>query len=350
MILNNLFLIFNPNIINENIRNKISKIIFIFIISFYIFKIRRKFLNDFQKYNKNIPKISIFLAIYNKEKYLERSIGCLQKQTLKDIEIIAVNDASTDNSLSILREMSEKDSRIKIINNKKNSGSLFSRGMGILNSKGEYLMSLDPDDRYQGKSNLKYLYNIAKKLKVDIVSFLVFYLPYRKKSKCFCNYNKIIRQPELYQSLFKGNILNDFYITNKLIKREIFVNAFNIFKKYIYGEKWNYYEDNIWSILINKYANSSFFINKKIYYYYVNKYSTMMNRCNILELKNLLNRYEMYKIIFKTKEEEQYLVVGFNELLNVFEENINLVKINNEIKGKFINLFKFEIEIKAFNL
>jgi uncharacterized protein YktA (UPF0223 family) len=78
----------------------------------------------------------------------------------------------------------------------------------------------------------------------------------------------------------------------------------------------------------------------------------MMNRCNILELKNLLNRYEMYKIIFKTKEEEQYLVVGFNELLNVFEENINLVKINNEIKGKFIYIFcsvLFIIKIVIYN-
>jgi glycosyltransferase involved in cell wall biosynthesis len=322
------------------IKYKIIKIILIFIINFYFFKIKRELLHEFQKDNNKIPKISIFLAIYNKEKYLERSIGCLQGQTLKEIEIIAINDASTDNSLNILREMSEKDSRIKIINNKKNSGLLFSRAMGILNSKGEYLMSLDPDDRYQAKTNLKYLYNIAKKFNVDIISFLLFYLPSKIKSKYFTNSKEIIRQPELYKSLFKNNILNDYYITNKLVKREIFVNAFNIFKKYIYGEKWCYYEDNIWSILVYRYANSSIFINKKIYYYYINQDSTMTNRGNILELKNLLSRYEMYKQIFKTKNEEKYLIVGFNELLNVFEKNVNLVKINNDIKDKFINICK----------
>ena len=322
------------------IKYKIIKIILIFIINFYFFKIKKELLNEFQKDNNNIPKISIFLAIYNKEKYLERSIGCLQEQTLKEIEIIAINDASTDNSLNVLREMSEKDSRIKIINNKKNSGSLYSRAMGILSSKGEYLLSLDPDDRYQAKTNLKYLYNIAKKLKVDIVSFLVICLPSKITSEFFTNSNEIIRQPELYQSLFKNNILNDYYITNKLVKREIFVNAFNIFKKYIYGEKWCYYEDNIWSILIYKYANSSIFINKKIYYYYINQDSTMTNRGNTLELKNLMNRYEMYNQIFKTKNEEKYLIVGFNELLNVFEENANLVKINSEIKDRFINICK----------
>ena len=322
------------------IKYKIIKIILIFIINFYFFKIKRELFNEFQKDNKNIPKISIFLAIYNKEKYLKRSIGCLQEQTLKEIEIIAINDASTDNSLNVLREMSEKDLRIKIITNKKNRGSLFSRAMGIFSSKGEYLLSLDPDDRYQSKTNLKYLYNIAKKLKVDIVSFLVFCLPSKITSEFFTNSNEIIRQPKLYQSLFKNNILNDYYITNKLVKREIFINAFNIFKKYIYGEKWCYYEDNIWSILIYKYANSSIFINKKIYYYYLNQESTMTNRGNTLELKNLLNRYEMYKQIFETKNEEKFLIVGFNELLNIFEENINLVKINSEIKNRFINICK----------
>ena len=76
------------------IKNKIIKIILIFIINFYFFKIKRELLYELD--NNNIPKISIFLAIYNKEKYLERSIGCLQEQTLKEIEIIAINDASTD--------------------------------------------------------------------------------------------------------------------------------------------------------------------------------------------------------------------------------------------------------------
>ena len=66
----------------------------------------------------------------------------------------------------------------------------------------------------------------------------------------------------------------------------------------------------------------------------------MTNRGNTLELKNLLNRYEMYKKIFTTKNEEKYLIVGFNELLNVFEENVNLIKINREIKDRFINISK----------
>ena len=78
------------------------------------------------------PKISIFLPIYNKAKYLKRSIKSIQIQTLKNIEIIPVNDCSEDNSLEVLKKMAKSDSRIKIVNNDRNRGLLYSRAMGIL--------------------------------------------------------------------------------------------------------------------------------------------------------------------------------------------------------------------------
>ena len=67
--------------------------------------------------------------------------------------------------------MSKRDARIKIINNDRNRGLLYSRAIGILNSKGEYLMNLDPDDELAGRDNLDYLYKIVNKLKVDVISF-----------------------------------------------------------------------------------------------------------------------------------------------------------------------------------
>ena len=67
--------------------------------------------------NKNyIPKVTIFVPIYNKAKYLKRSIGSIQRQTLKDIEIILINDCSIDDSFKIIKEFAQKDERIKIIN------------------------------------------------------------------------------------------------------------------------------------------------------------------------------------------------------------------------------------------
>ena len=72
------------------------------------------------------------MPIYNKANYLTQSIRSIQKQTIKNIEIIAVNDCSDDNTLKILIQMAKNDSRIKIINNDKNRGLLYSRAMGIL--------------------------------------------------------------------------------------------------------------------------------------------------------------------------------------------------------------------------
>ena len=126
----------------------------------------------------NKPKISIFLPIYNKENYLVNSIQSLQNQTLKDIEIVAVNDCSNDSSLEILTNLAKNDERIKIVNNDKNHGLLYSRAMGILNSTGEYLMNLDPDDVIYGEDSLEYLYNQSKIYNLDIISFYV------KEKKC----------------------------------------------------------------------------------------------------------------------------------------------------------------------
>ena len=76
-------------------------------------------------------------------------------QTLKEIEIIAVNDHSNDTSLKILEALTKRDNRIKIINNFKNHGLLYSRAIGILKSSGEYLMNIDADDELKGHNNSK---------------------------------------------------------------------------------------------------------------------------------------------------------------------------------------------------
>ena len=113
------------------------------------------------------PKISIYLPIYNKETFLERSIRSVQKQTLKEIEIIAVNDYSTDNSYNILKSLSLSDKRIKIVNNTENKGLLYSRSMGVINSKGEYIMDLDPDDEILNYTDLEYLYSNTNNSQID---------------------------------------------------------------------------------------------------------------------------------------------------------------------------------------
>jgi glycosyltransferase involved in cell wall biosynthesis len=94
-----------------------------------------------------LPKVSIVIPVYNVENYLKECLNSLINQTFKDIEIICVNDGSTDNSLNILNEYSQNDNRIKVFN-QSNSGAAISRNNGIKEANGEYLAILDADDIY----------------------------------------------------------------------------------------------------------------------------------------------------------------------------------------------------------
>ena len=93
-----------------------------------------------------MPNLSIITPIYNTQKYLNRCLDSLINQTLKDIEIICINDCSTDNSLEILKEYQNKDKRIKIINLKENKKQGYARNIALNEANGEYIGFIDSDD------------------------------------------------------------------------------------------------------------------------------------------------------------------------------------------------------------
>ena len=105
----------------------------------------------------NKPKISIIIPVYNVEKYLEQCLKSVINQTFKDIEIICINDGSTDNSLEILEAFQKQDERIKIIN-KQNEGQGIARNEGLKVAKGEYISFIDPDD-WVAQGMYEFLYN-----------------------------------------------------------------------------------------------------------------------------------------------------------------------------------------------
>lgn len=282
------------------------------------------------------------MPIYNKEIFIKTSIRSIQYQTLKDIEIVAINDFSNDKSLEILKELSLEDKRIKIINNSKNFGLLYSRTMGVLNSKGEYLMNLDPDDFLNGKYALETIYNEAKSKNVDILSFGVFFQVNNKKVFKCSNFHEVIFQPKIFESAFDSdNILYDFFIVNKLIRRELFIKVYELFMSQVYKKFWNYHDDNIWSILINKYANSKICTRKVIYFYKNNKDSLMNNFLSKTNAINLLYRHQMYTQIFKKQKEKKYLIAETKFLISIFKTMNKLKNLINEddLISNYIKIF-----------
>lgn len=116
-----------------------------------------------------MDKISIIVPVYNVEKYLKRALDSLIQQTYNNLEIICINDGSTDNSYKILQEYSELDSRIIVIN-QKNHGVSNARNRGLSIATGKYIMFLDPDDWYELKAVEK-AYNSIVTHDADIVCF-----------------------------------------------------------------------------------------------------------------------------------------------------------------------------------
>ena len=113
-----------------------------------------------------MPKVSVIIPVYNVEKYLRECLGSVINQTFWDIEIICVNDGSTDNSLEILNEYAKNDERVIVIN-QQNLGAGVARNSGLKIAKGEYLAFLDGDDFYR-PDYIEKMYNQAKKTNADI--------------------------------------------------------------------------------------------------------------------------------------------------------------------------------------
>ncbi len=131
--------------------------------------IKKKLKAPFQKHkNESKIKVSIIIPIYNGEKYLEECLNSLINQTLKDIEIICIDDYSNDKSLKILKDFQENDKRIKIIKNIENFGGGESRNKGLEQAQGQYIGFVDADD-YVEFDFYKKLYNKAIEENADIV-------------------------------------------------------------------------------------------------------------------------------------------------------------------------------------
>ena len=115
-----------------------------------------------------MPKVSVILPVYNVSLYIKEAMESVIQQKNTDWELIAVNDASTDNSLTILLDYQKKDKRIKIIDLKENKGQGHARNLALQKAKGEYILFLDPDDYFSKDAFEKLFAIIEKKPKTDV--------------------------------------------------------------------------------------------------------------------------------------------------------------------------------------
>ena len=297
---------------------------------------------------KNI-KVSVIIPIYNVEKYLEECIRSAMAQTLKEIEIICVNDGSTDNSLEIVKSLAKNDSRIVIID-KKNGGYGETINIGISKAKGKYICILESDD-YIDSNMYKDLYDCIEKNNVDFVKSNFYYLYGNGKNKIIIKsevsdmdsfYNVKIN-PQMNVNLFIQKTTNwtGIYKTEFLRKNKIMHNE----------TPGASYQDTGFCFKVYTSANSCVFLRNAYYYYRQDnpnasmrsksKVYAIVNEYNFIR-KNLENEnlFETYKGIYTYKKFDAFF-------------NFNYNRIGYEFKREFLEFmsddFKKAIESKEYD-
>jgi glycosyltransferase involved in cell wall biosynthesis len=138
-----------------------------------------------------VPKVSVIIPVYNVDKYLKQCLDSVATQTLRDIEIICVNDGSTDGSLAILEEYAKKDSRIVVIN-QKNQGAGLARNKALKCAQGRYFVFMDSDDFYPNANTLALLFNTIVEQKVLVCGGSLLYYENEISSSILPNFRKAV--------------------------------------------------------------------------------------------------------------------------------------------------------------
>ncbi|SCH20086.1 MULTISPECIES: glycosyltransferase family 2 protein [unclassified Romboutsia] len=238
-------------------------------------------------------KISVIMPVYNKERYLHKTIESILSQTYKNFELIIINDGSNDKSEEICREYEIKDNRVKLYTIK-NSGVSNARNIGISYASGEYIQFIDGDDVINTGTFSEYI-SILNIKKYDVL---------------FSSYNKVNHDDEILNlvdlgyrnDVVKQDIVDNFakdqfgtgyygWISNKLIKRSIIAdNRIKFNTNIVLAEDLDFFID------IYKYSNDFYFTN-----YISFNYLQEADNCSLSKKDEDIDYYVQLNIILKIK-------------------------------------------------
>ena len=213
--------------------------------------------NEVFKKSEN-PKISIVVTVYNGEGYLKSALLSIQNQDFRDVEIIMVDDCSSDNSVNLIKELMIKDPRIILYQNEENKGALYTKTRGVLHAKGKYVMILDMDDVYAQRDAFSTLYLEAEENNLDILGFSLLNSEIQiKKRNHIHNYIKtdVIYKPNVPNRMYKCNS-HECKRTGGLTscyfyRTHLFVDIIKQIDKKYMNVKMNFHEDFLLFFLFN---------------------------------------------------------------------------------------------------
>ena len=236
---------------------------------------------DKKKYTKvNNPIISVIVTVYNQFHCIHNAIRSIQNQSIKNLEIIVIDDCSSDNSIEIIKKYRNEDNRIEVIEHKVNQGKIKSRSDGIRIDKGKYITILDGDDGLIHKDILNHSLYIADLGNLDVLEFKIMAFHGRRPKQLLNKYimetNNIIYQPKLRTKFFlltnsfKYRAVQNRNICGKIIKNEIFQKVLKTIGPKYTEDYILIYEDTIMAVTLFQIANSYYYMKEEGYYYCIN--------------------------------------------------------------------------------
>lgn len=285
--------------------------------------------------------LSVIIPVYNVEKYIEKCLESVINQTYKNIEIILINDGSTDSSLEKCEIFAKKDDRINLIT-KKNEGLAATRNLGIELSKGDYVTFLDSDDYIHELMYEELIKNLEEN-NVDISACRSRDVnenhSYHLDQEVFNNKLKIFNTQEIFEGLFEQKEVR-FEVWNKVFKREVIGTT-----RFIVGQT---YEDIHFDREIFFKANTYVCTNNIMHFYLISREGNTNSSFNEARLSSLKELKKLSEELKEHQYEDGYYKVNLY-ILNFCISLYLIAKKNNASKNsmKEIRLFYREYYLKT---
>lgn len=299
--------------------------------------------------NKSNPKVSIIIPMYNQERYIKSCLQSVTSQSYENLEIIIVNDGSTDKSPSIVNQWVSKDNRIRIFN-KKNAGLPMARRDGYLQATGEYISFVDSDDLLP-KNSIKSMLDCMLKENVDLVIGRMIkkfgpYIQNTKTDKSQLGKYQVIRQPELYDEYYIGFFgISKLPVSawGRLYRKSVMDKAYQ--ETTLFSERIKYMgEDEYLNLKLFPYLEAMCLIQDCVYIYRQGGGTHGMNR-HFTDLYVLSE--ERLNILDHSNYEKAYRPL-FIEYVNCFYTYAEmLLKFGKADKDEIIDFFKNELSVRS---
>lgn len=269
-------------------------------------------------FDQNKPAVSLILCVYNGEKYLSECLESLFRQTLTNIEIICVNDGSTDNSLDILNGYALKDKRIKVLNHTENKSLPIARRTAMKEARGKYILCVDADD-YLELDACECLYFYSQIFDLDMCSFMAMEFLDETREDFEDPYHRLQWLPQYFKTVLSVNDISD------VVHRVAVSSCLTMYKHEFLQEKnieWVneplFFEDNLFFTMSLFQAERFGQLKETFYHRRVHKGCVTQNRdkhfsdwCNIiLRVLEIVQKYGSDKIL--SSYLEKYSLLGWN--------------------------------------